>query len=104
MRRSNELSSDVPLGSVVDALHRVPSSPNRRLILFAVAAVVLIQIGTVASHWKDVRAGRPDFASLYEGARLLHEGRRVAYDPSKIKGVDVADTSTTSVNVPGENI
>jgi hypothetical protein len=49
--------------------------PNRRLAAFTIFALILIEIATVASHWGDVKARRPDFASLYSSAQLMREGK-----------------------------
>jgi len=45
--------------------------PNRKLAGFAIFALIIIQIGTVASHWGDVQARRPDFAALYSAAKFF---------------------------------
>jgi hypothetical protein len=48
--------------------------PNRKLAAFTIIALVIIEIATVASHWGDVKARRPDFAALYSSAQLLRGG------------------------------
>src|SRR4051794_23237069 len=56
--------------------------PNRKLIGFTIFALIIIEIGTVASHWGDVVARRPDFAALYSAARLLrHAADEVQSSP-----------------------
>jgi hypothetical protein len=52
--------------------------PNRNLAGFVICALIIIEIGTVASHWSEVKARRPDFAALYSSAKLF----RHAEEPS----------------------
>ena len=63
---------------------------NKNVVIFAIVAVVLIQIATIVSHWPDVKAEKPDFAALYGTAREFHGGEKPDYDATKIAGVDEA--------------
>jgi hypothetical protein len=63
--------------------------PYRKLAGFVVAAMILIQLGTVASHWGDVLARRPDFAAMYRAANQLRAA-------ASANGSEVSPPSGTS--------
>jgi len=58
---------------------------NKPLLGLTVAAVLMVQIACVASHWRAIEDQNVDFASLLGASRLLHEGSKPNYDPDHLR-------------------
>src|SRR4051794_18955139 len=57
---------------------------NRPLLGLTVVAMLMVQVGCVAFHWRTVKSGNVDFAALFGTAQVVRDGHPPSYDKDSI--------------------